>query len=173
MADKKDEKDIFLVGSTNNIKTKQGADNFAYSSARVCYSEFDFSKLKGESKKNIIKLTDFLKKSGHHSPFDHIYLNFYLNNWSKALFMVLNNQSVYVTSEKSSRYTKMQLFEEQKSIYKFWYEEFDRLILNEYSWMQGSEQFDEKRGKLCKENARYMTSSFTPSKMVHSVSYRK
>ena len=74
------------------------------------------------------------------------------------LDMVLNNEKVYNTSEKSARYTKMEPLPQEKELYEKWIEIYAKQIAKEYP------QFDEKRvKKLAQENARYLISVFTPA----------
>jgi thiaminase len=76
----------------------------------------------------------------------------------KILAMILNNEKVYNTSEKSARYTKMNPSKEEKELYEKWINIYKEKISVEYP------KIDEKRvEKLAQENARYLISIFTPA----------
>ena len=72
--------------------------------------------------------------------------------------MILNNEKIYNTSEKSARYTQMEPSPQEKKLYEKWIEIFKKQIALNYP------NFDEKRvQKLAQENARYLISIFTPA----------
>jgi hypothetical protein len=83
--------------------------------------------------------------------------------------MVLNNEKQYATSEKSARYTQMKdIQEEQRKLYEKWKRKLIPLIAEVFP------SDDEKTiEKLAMENARYMTSVFTPTKMLHTINIRQ
>ena len=83
--------------------------------------------------------------------------------------MILNNEGMYTTSEKSARYTKMQPSEQEKNVYEKWIEIYKKEISKVYP------QIDEKKvKKLAQENARYLISIFTPATtMEYTVSLRQ
>lgn len=158
--------EIQLRASTNNIKTVDEALKFARAAARVCYSKYDFDDLLDEEDKS--GLIERTLKYGHHSPFDHIKLTFYFKNLPKFGAMILNNERPYTTSEKSARYTVMELDPEMQEIYDKWMKIFDKRIKEDYPKLD-----DMKIKKLAQENARYFTSVFTPTKMLHTLSFRQ
>ncbi|MGI6679960.1 MAG: FAD-dependent thymidylate synthase [Bdellovibrionota bacterium] len=156
---------IELKASTLNIKSKQEALNFSRASARVCYSKYDFDTLTKEESQ---VLTEDLLNSGHHSPFEHVSLTFYITDIPKLGAMILNNEPPYVTSEKSARYTTMNLLSKEKDIYEKWVDIFSKLITDKYSFIEKDRVL-----KLAKENARNLTSVFTPTKMLYTTSFRQ
>ena len=169
---------IKLVGSTNRIKKLQTAKRFVQNHARECYSEKSWDELIGEDFQS--GLVKSLITRGHHSPFDHFQLNFEIRQLPKILAMVLNYQGVYTTSEKSARYTVMSdINPHQKELYDKWKDWY----LDEISSRFPESTFSKlhKRGsdgktpaeKLSQENARYVTSVFTPTNMTHTVSLRQ
>ena len=94
----------------------------------------------------------------------------YLKDSSKMLDMVLNNEGQYSTSERSLRYTTVKenecnLTEREIMLYEKWYQIFFDLITQEY----GNELKPFKIKTLAKENARYMTSTFINTEMVHTI----
>jgi thymidylate synthase ThyX len=160
--------EIKLVASTGNLVSPEDATRFAQSAGRICYSEKDWDELQEE--KLSPGLTNHLRNCGHHSPFEHVHLTFYMKGIPKALAMLLNNERPYVTSEKSARYTVMKDIEPlQRELYDKWLARFIELVERKVP-----EVTDPKhRQKLAQENARYMTSVFTPTKMLHTLSLRK
>ncbi|MFP4112278.1 MAG: FAD-dependent thymidylate synthase [Candidatus Woesearchaeota archaeon] len=158
--------DIILKSSTGGVSAKKDALEFGRAAARVCYSKFDFDSLLGEEdKRDLIGTT---LKAGHHSPYEHPHLTFYFESIPKFGAMILNNERPYVTSEKSARYTKMQLDGLQKELYDKWSDIFETEIKRTYDFLD-----EVKVKKLAQENARYLTSVFTPTKMLHTLSFRQ
>ena len=85
--------------------------------------------------------------------------------------MLLNNEKVYTTSEKSARYTKMQSSGIQLDLFLKWQEIIKDLIAKKYG---NQPYFSEKRiEKLAQENARYFLSIYTPTSFAYTVSYRQ
>lgn len=106
---------------------------------------------------------------GHHSVYGHINYNFVFENIPKALAMVLNNQGIYDTSEKSARYTVMEdIPEKEKQLYDKWLDIFKDKINEEYPYL--GKRMTTKRAQ---ENARYMISTFTPTVMGHTINFRQ
>ena len=140
--------------------------------ARVCYSEKDFDDIEEEEKNE--GLMEHIMKNGHHSQFEHVNLTFYFKEIPKAFAMLLNNEKQYATSEKSARYTQMRFDDpSQKERYGVWKERLKGEIEKIYPKSGNPEKRAEKIRKLCLENARYMTSVFTPCKMLHTINLRQ
>lgn len=138
--------------------TKQEALNFSGKSAGICYLPDTIEKLFNEPEEKTIKRANGTLKSGHHSVFGHLNYNLALEQIPKILAMILNNEKMYNTSEKSARYTKMEPNEEEKALYEKWIEKYINIISEKYP------AFDEKKvKKLAQENARYLISIFTPA----------
>jgi len=161
---------IEMVGSTNNMKSLDEMLRYSQICARTCYSEKDFEELQKE--KNNPKMIESLLKSGHHSVFEHVNLTFNMNGIPKILAMFFNNEKQYASSEKSARYTKMKdIVPEQKEKYNKWKEILIPSIDKVYPKVK--KKREEAIKKLAKENARYMTSVFTPTKMIHTINLRQ
>ncbi len=158
---------VKIVGSTNGIKTKSSALKFNRAAARVCYSDKPFEVLSKEEDRT--SLTERTLKSGHHSVHDHVMLNLEISDIPKFGAMLLNNEKMCTTSEKSARYTKMELEGSQKELYDRWMGIFKDKIKAGYSGILSDQRIE----KLAQENARYLTSVFTPTQMVHTVSIRQ
>ena len=166
---------ISIIGSTkpNNITTKEEFENFSGKTAGVCYMANTYEDLVNEPVEKTNRRIAMTKGNGHHSVFDHNSINLYLENIPKAVAMLINNENMYTTSEKSARYTKMTLTEETQKLYDKWMEKFIELIKNKYQEKFPEFFTDLKIKKLAQENARYLISVFTPTSMVYSVSYRQ
>ena len=83
------------------------AIEFSGLEAGMCYMRDNVDALFSEDKEKTIKRAQGTMTSGHHSVFGHVKYNFAFEEIPKILAMVLNNEKVYDTSEKSARYTKM------------------------------------------------------------------
>ncbi len=162
---------ILILGSTKpEYKlSKEEAMNFAGKSAGICYMPDDINALFSEPEEKTVRRANMTLNSGHHSVFDHTTYNLALEGIPKILAMILNNEGMYTTSEKSARYTKMAPSEEEKELYEKWIEIYKEEISKKYP------NIEEKRvKKLAQENARYLISIFTPATtMEYSVSFRQ
>lgn len=137
---------------------KEDAVNFSGKSAGICYLPDTLDVLFNEPIEKTEKRASMNILSGHHSVFGHATYNLSLEGIPKILAMILNNEKVYNTSEKSARYTVMQTSDEEQELYDKWIEIYKKRITEEYP------NFDEKRvKKLAQENARYLISVFTPA----------
>ena len=153
------------------VTEKFELDQFGGSSAGVCYMPLDFNALKNEDIEKTFGRSDRTKESGHHSVFGHSRITFDLENIPKLFAMLLNNEKVFDTSEKSARYTKMELSGIEKELYDKWNNKLSKIIYEKYGHLS---YFDERRiKKLAMENARYFTSVMTPTSMRHSISYQQ
>jgi hypothetical protein len=172
--------EVKIVGTTEGIRNLEDAKRYCQDFARVCYTEKDFDELIEEDYNDGLVDKGLIAR-GHHSPFDHFQISFYVRGLPKAVAMVLNNQRPYVTSEKSARYTVMKegMAPKQRDLYDKWQDFYIQEINRRFS----KEDFPRlyKIGndgkstaeKLSQENARYMTSVFTSTKMAHTISLRQ
>lgn len=154
---------------------------FAGLNAGICYMH-DWDTLVNEDVERTMRRAEGNLLSEHHSVFDHYSINFVFEDIPKFLAMMLNNQRLYGTSEKSARYTKMVLSEQEQEIYNKWFSIFLELINKKYPiekyndcayWGRTEKANLSKRNKLAQENARYLTSVFTPTTMSHTLSIRQ
>lgn len=162
---------VEIIGSTKpKYKiTKKEAILFSGKAAGICYMPDTIETLFGENEEKTLKRASNTLKMGHHSVFDHVSFNLELSNIPKILAMILNNEGMYTTSEKSARYTKMQVSERESSLYEKWIKIFSEQIEKKYP-----EIIEKQRIKLAQENARYLVSVFTPSTiMEYTVSFRQ
>ena len=162
---------ISILGSTKEkyVLSKEDAILFSGKSAGICYMPDTLDVLFNEDTEKTLKRAERTLVSGHHSVFDHPIYNLALEEIPKILAIILNNEGMYTTSEKSARYTKMKLEDKEKELYEKWIEIFSKEISKEYPNIQEKQVL-----KLAQENARYLISVFTPSTtMEYSVSLRQ
>lgn len=162
---------IKVIASTSKeqIITREQALAFGGKAAGVCYMADSLETIMSEDYENTQKRINRTLNSGHHSVYDHTFFTIYLEGIPKILAMILNNERVYTTSEKSARYTKMKTEGREQELYEKWIEIYQKLIQEEYPKMKAF-----KAGTLAKENARYLISVFTSStNMLYTASLRQ
>ena len=143
--------------------------------AGVCYDKEGFTHLINEPAERTMRRIDMTLNNGHHSVYDHILINFNLQNLPKILAMVLNNEHQYTTSEKSARYTPVVrqdgsiITEDEERLYNKWLNIFKIKIKSQYGYIYN----DSKIQKLAQENARYLVTVFMPTQMIYSASFRQ
>lgn len=167
--------EISVIATTkpNYISSKEDFDFFSGKCAGVCYMPNDFQSLVDEDSSKTIRRINQTKQGGHHSVYDHNSISLYLNGIPKIVAMILNNEKMYTTSEKSARYTKMSLPTIEQEMYDKWLSIFKDLIRNKYQLQYPNFFTDSKIEKLAQENARYLISIFTPTSMVYTTTYRQ
>lgn len=137
---------------------KEEAVDFSGKSAGICYLPDTVETLFAEDVEKTNRRANGNIKSGHHSVFGHPTYNLCLEGIPKILAMILNNEKIYNTSEKSARYTIMDASPKEKELYEKWIEIYVKEITKKYP------EFEEKRiKKLAQENARNLISIFTPA----------
>lgn len=153
--------------------------------AGMCYMPDDVETLISEPREKTEKRANGTMLSGHHSVFGHPKYNFAFEGIPKILAMVLNNEKVYDTSEKSARYTKMQPSKEEEKLYEKWIDIYEKEIGKVYPKINTDGKTEEEIEKLNKkretaitkkaqENARYLISVFTPAtNMGHTIDLRQ
>lgn len=152
--------EIKVIASTKvgYVMPKDEAVDFSGKSAGICYLPDTLETLFAEAPEKTQRRADGNIKSGHHSVFGHPTYNLSLEGIPKILAMILNNEKIYNTSEKSARYTHMEPSLQEKELYEKWIKIFKEQILTQYP------KFEDKRAlKLAQENARYLISVFTPA----------
>lgn len=151
---------IEIIASTKvgYSMSKEEALDFSGKSAGICYLPDTIETLFAESPEKTQRRVNGNIKSGHHSVFGHPTYNLCFEGIPKILAMVLNNEKIYNTSEKSARYTHMTPSVQENTLYERWIHIFEDVISSKYP------EFDSKRIlKLAQENARYLISVFTPA----------
>lgn len=152
---------------TFNLKK---AMDFSGKVGGICYNEEGLLASFNEDDEKTEKRINMTTSGEHQSIFEHINIGLYLKDSSKMLDMVLNNEHQYSTSERSLRYTSIKedecnLTKNEIYLYNKWYKILYELIANEY----GNILKPFKIKTLAKENARYMTSVFINTEMVHTI----
>lgn len=161
--------------NNNGTFNKKSALNLCGKIAGVCYDKEGFNHLKDEQKEKTNRRIDMTLNNGHHSVYDHIFLNLNIHNIPKILAMVLNNEKEYTTSEKSARYTKIirndnsVITEDEEYLYNKWCTIFEKEIKKQYKGIFP----DNKIKKLAQENARYLVTVFMPTEMIYTTSLRQ
>ena len=161
--------------NSNGTFNKKGALNLCGKIAGVCYDKEGFNHLKDEQEEKTNRRIDMTLNNGHHSVYDHIFLNLNIHNIPKILAMVLNNEKEYTTSEKSARYTKIirndnsVITEDEEYLYNKWCTIFEKEIKKQYKDIFP----DNKIKKLAQENARYLITVFMPTEMIYTTSLRQ
>lgn len=143
--------------------------------AGVCYNKEDFNKLLNEDIEKTKRRAMMTLNNGHHSVFGHTHITLNIENIPKILAMILNNEKEYNTSEKSARYTPVVrtdtsiITKTEEDLYNKWMNIFTDRITEEYK-----EEFNpNKVNKLSQENARYLVTTFMPTKMIYTTSIRQ
>jgi thymidylate synthase ThyX len=167
--------EVSVIATThpNYTATKDEIDHFGGLAAGVCYMANDFATLKNEDKSKTEKRANLTKESGHHSVYDHSSITLYLHCIPRVLEVLLNNERYMVSSVKSGRYTLHPLPKKEQTVYDKWLARFQKLIAAEYKEKSLSFFTDNRIKKLAMENARYVTSCFTMTSMLHTMSYRQ
>ena len=154
---------------------KEEAINLCGKIAGVCYDKEGFSHLENEPIEKTKRRIDLTLNNGHHSVYDHININFNLQNIPKILAMIINNEKQYTTSEKSARYTPVIrkensiITEKEESLYNKWMKIIEEKTREKYGYILS----DYKITKLAQENARYMVTIFMPTQMIYTTTLRQ
>ena len=152
---------------------KDEAIKFCGRIAGVCYNREGYYKLENEPIERTMRRVDLTLNNGHHSVYDHVLLNFNLQNIPKLLAMVINNEKQYTTSEKSARYTPVErkdnspISEQEEQLYNKWLKLFEVKIKDRYGYIYN----DAKIHKLAQENARYLVTVFMPTQMIYTTTF--
>jgi len=164
--------EINIIGSTKqDFKlSKEEALIFGSLQAGVCYMKDNYSTLKAkETIDKNLRRQQLTLDSGHHSVYGHTFYNLHIEGIPKILAMIINNEKFYNTSEKSARYTTMKLLSgKEEELYSKWKEKLEDKILDIYPKIGNN-----KAKKLAMENARYLTSVFTPTSLTYTTDLRQ
>ena len=158
----------------NGTFDKDKAINLCGKIAGICYDKEGFHHLENEDETKTNRRINMTLNNGHHSVYDHITINFNIQNVPKILAMVINNEHQYTTSEKSARYTPVVktsdlITSDEEILYNKWLEIFKVKIKERYGFIYKDFRIE----KLAQENARYLVSVFMPTQMIYSTSLRQ
>ena len=138
---------------------------FAGRNSGICYMSDDYFSEKAQDVEGCIKRANMNAKSGHYSVFGHYHVTLLLEGVPKIIAMILNNLTVYNTSEKSARYTMMKPATDLESdLYIKWKDKIEG-ILTALEVPNAT--------KLAQENSRYMISVTTPTVMSYTIPYNR
>ncbi len=140
-----------------------------------CYSTEGMPALTSQPKEKAFTRADNCANGGHLSVFGHFVATLELVGISKAMCMLLNNNHINNTSERSMRYTNMKNACSEKDIglYDKWKEIFYNKIQNTYG-VKYPEVFTKSLiTKKANENARYIISSYYKTRMVYTNDVRE
>lgn len=119
---------ILAATSPNLTNFRDTFNKFSGELAGICYMPKDIDSILSQPIEKKLSRAEITKQNGHHSVFDHEYVTLYLQDVPKMFAMLLNNEKVYTTSEKSARYTKMQSSGIQLDLFLKWQEIIKDLI---------------------------------------------
>ena len=153
---------------------KEKAINLCGKIAGICYDKEGFQHLENEQVEKTNRRINMTLNNGHHSVYDHITINFNVQNIPKILAMILNNEHQYTTSEKSARYTPVVktndlITSKEELLYNKWLKIFKIKIKERYGFVYKDFRIE----KLAQENAKYLVSVFMPTQMIYSTSLRQ
>jgi len=139
----------------------------------ICYSLDGYEKLKDEPIKTTQKRVKMTLELGHHSVYDHIYINFDIRKIPKILAMILNNEKQYNTSERSFRYTPILqadgVSDYEKELYQKWFE----ILKEKITERHGDVWKKNKIEKVAQEKARSFLTVFLPTAFIYSTTIRQ
>ena len=92
-----------ILGSTkiNYVPNKEEILKLGGHAAAICYMNDNLDTILNEDEEKTLRRIQNTLSSGHHSVYGHFYLNIYFDNIPKILAMILNNEKIFNTSEKS------------------------------------------------------------------------
>lgn len=132
--------------------------DFSGKMAGICYMKESLDEIMRQPEDRILKNACSALERRRHGVFGHESVTLYLQGVPKILAMVLNNEKYYNASEKSARYTEMDITGLEEELFYKWKEIFMSEISLKYGGMDVK-----MMSKLAYENARYFVSVFTPS----------
>lgn len=105
---------------------------FSGRAAGVCYMGDDYFSERMQDDNKAYTRQQGNTNSGHNSVFEHGHISLLIES-NKMILMILNSLGVYTTSEKSSRYVRMNPdTQEELDLYNKWIEKIQKLILDKY-----------------------------------------
>lgn len=151
-------------------------------SARLCYSPIGVEELKEKlTDKDIERLINFLRESGHHSPFEHVSFTFAIEGISRAcshqlvrhrLASYSQQSQRYVSEEKGFDYIIPPLFEQDFELKRLFTEAMQKAheyycILLEALKHRGIE------GETARQDARFVLPNASETKIVVTMNARE
>ncbi len=169
--EKQMEINILAATSPYRLNVKNEFNKLSGEFAGICYMSGTLQEIIAQPLEKKLARAQKAKENGHHSIFDHECITLYLKDVPKLFAMLLNNEKVYATSEKSARYTQMEADGIDYVMYTKWQKVLEDLIQTKY----GANPFftQKKIQKLAQENARYFLSVFTNTSLAYTTTYRQ
>lgn len=140
----------------DNNKSQFSGDeikSFVGKIASICYTSKTYGQFWEEDDEKSLKRAEGLLKSGHHSPFDQVFVKLYISEASKITLMAFNGGRFYATEEGSDRYRPMKLSRNEQQDFDFltqlYIEKIEDLNPNPCKYIE------RRKEKLALENARY------------------
>lgn len=165
----KDSNNLPIIRPFDPVQTRNDFITYSGKAAGICYMPDNYC---SEGMKDVQKAMNRAAgnaKNGHYSVYEHAHITMLIHT-SKFMAIILNSMYLYSTSEKSARYTQMHPETElEKELYDKWVDKFEAAIKGYY----GGLKTDKEVHKLAMENARYLTSVFTPTVMEYTVPYNR
>lgn len=167
--------EIKIIASTKvgEIAEKDAFDVYSGKTAGISYVKSSFDDLMNEDIDKTRRRIKQTKEIGYHSSYEHNSFSISLQGVPKIIAMMLNNEKQYSTSESSARYMAMQLTAKEEILYKKWVEIFKNKISKLYAKDYPNYFTDGRVEKLAMENARLLTSVYTPCSLVYTTNYRQ
>lgn len=160
---------------TGNQKLQNHIRQYCGTIGGECYSTDGMPVLASQPREKAFVRADNCANGGHLSVFGHFVATLELVGISKAMCMLLNNNHINNTSERSMRYTNMKnaCTAEDLRLYDKWKEIFLNKI-NETYGKKYPEIFTKSLiTKKANENARYIISSYYKTRMVYTNDVRE
>ena len=101
--EKQMEINILAATSPYRLNVKNEFNKLSGEFAGICYMSGTLQEIIAQPLEKKLARAQKAKENGHHSIFDHECITLYLKDVPKLFAMLLNNEKVYATSEKSAR----------------------------------------------------------------------
>lgn len=141
------------IDANDSKFTTEELQSFVGKIASICYTSKTYDEFLNEDPQKSIKRANSLLLSGHHSPYDQVFVKMYISSASKITLMAFNGGRFYATEEGSDRYRPMKLSNTEQqdfdSLTQLYLDQINAITPNPCKYVQ-------KRGeKIALENARY------------------
>lgn len=158
-----------------NLKLQGHIRQYCGTIGGECYSTEGMPALAAQPKEKAFLRADNCANGGHLSVFGHFVATLEFVGISKAMCMLLNNNHVNNTSERSMRYTNMKnaCTPEDLILYDKWKEIFLNKITETYGKNYPEIFTKSVITKKANENARYIISSYYKTRMVYTNDIRE
>lgn len=169
------EQDVHSSNSENIEKFQNHIKQICGTISGECYSSDGMLALTKQPIEKAFNRANNCATSGHLSVFGHFMVTLELVDIPKALIMLLNNNHINNTSERSMRYTKIEeaCGEKDTALYNKWRAIFVDKFTETYGKKYPEIFTKSVIAKKANESARYIVSSYYKSSMVYTNSIRE